>query len=110
MTSLRILYDGWPLCHEPNSPAALHLLALLAYLPETIQPILALPAPPPVWLPPHLQTYIEPTAPQAHLQWEQRTLPHLRAQLGADLLHLMTETASLLNGTRTVISPTQPGD
>lgn len=110
MTSLRILYDGWPLCHEPNSPAALHLLAILAYLPEHIQPVIALPATPPPWIPSQVQTHLEPTPTEAHLQWEQRALPQLRQQLDAHLLHLTTETASLLNGTHTVISPTRSGD
>ncbi|NUM47363.1 MAG: glycosyltransferase [Anaerolineales bacterium] len=110
MTALRILYNGWPLCHEPTSPAALHLLALLAYLPKSLHPLLAVPEPPPPWLPPHLDVHVVPTSAQARIAWEQQTLPHLRQKLNADLLHLTTETASLLNGTRTLISPTQPGE
>ncbi|GAB4581313.1 MAG: hypothetical protein Fur0022_40600 [Anaerolineales bacterium] len=107
MSSIRVLYDGWPLCREPNSPAALHLLALLAYLPETIQPVFAFPEAPPT-LPARVQLYQQDTPVHARLQWEQQILPDVRQRLGADLLHLTTETASLLNGTRTLISPTQP--
>lgn len=110
MNSLRILYDGWSLCYEPNSPAAFHLLALLAYLPETVQPIIAFPETPPAWLSVRGQAHVEPTAEVARWQWEQQTLPKLRTRLEANLLHLMTESASLLNGTHTVISPTQAGN
>ncbi len=110
MNPLRILYDGWPLCREPNSPAALHLLALLAYLPEHIQPLLLCPETPPPWVPNGLQIQVEPTPLAARLPWEQRILPQWREKLEAQLLHLTTETVSLLNGTQTVISPTQPGE
>ncbi|HNB54481.1 MAG TPA: glycosyltransferase [Anaerolineales bacterium] len=110
MSSLRVLYDGWSLSYEPNSPAALHLLALLAYLPAHIQPVVAFPGTPPAWIPARGQAYIASTPVSARLQWEQQILPKLRTQLEADVLHLMTEAASLLNGTRTVISPTQAGN
>jgi len=40
---LPILYDGWSLLYEPNAPAALHLLALLASLPSEVEAHLALP-------------------------------------------------------------------
>jgi hypothetical protein len=86
------------------------MLALLAWLPETIQPVMAFPAAVPPWVPAWVQTHVEPTSAQARLQWEQQTLAQLRQKLEADLLHLTTETASLLNGTHTVISPTQAGD
>jgi len=107
MNPLRILYDGWPLCREPNSPAALHLLAILAYLPESVEPILVFPETPPAWMPDLRQAHIEPTPATARLNWEQHILPQLRQTLNTHLLHLMTETASLLNGAHTVISPTQ---
>lgn len=110
MTSLRVLYDGWPLCYESNRPAGLHLLALLAYLPETIQPVVAFPEVPPLWIPARVQVHIEPALAQARLPWEQQVLPRLRQKLEADVLHLTTETASLFNSTHTAISPTQAGD
>jgi hypothetical protein len=108
MNPLRILYDGWSLCREPNSPAALHLLAILAYLPDHIQPLIAFPETPPTWIPDRGHSHVEVTPLNSRLQWEQRILPYLREKLKAHLLHLMTETASLLDGVSTVISPTQP--
>ena len=40
---LRVLYDGWSLAFAPNSPQALHLLALLAHLPPEVQPRVTVP-------------------------------------------------------------------
>ncbi len=107
---LHLLYDGWSLCREPNSPAALHLLAILAYLPKHVQAHMLCPETPPPWLPKGVQTHVAPTPLASCLQWEQRTLPQWREKLEAHLLHLTTETASLLNGGHTVISPTQAGE
>jgi hypothetical protein len=42
-----ILYDGWSLAYSPDSPAALHLLTLLAANPPEARPLVALPAPAP---------------------------------------------------------------
>ena len=110
MNPLRILYNGWSFCHAPNHPATLHILTILAYLPEEIQAVIAFPDTPPPWTPSHVQVHVEPVPRLSRLQWEQRTLPALRQELEAHLLHLTTETASLLNAQATVISPTQPGD
>jgi len=110
MNPLRVLYDGWPLCRHPNSPAALHLLAILAYLPKNIQPIIAFPETPPAWTPSDIQTHVETAPLDARLRWEQQTLPQLRQSLNAQLLHLTTETVSLFNSAHTVVSPTRLGD
>jgi hypothetical protein len=106
MSLLHVLYDGWPFCFAPNSPASLHLLAILASLPENIHPVIAFPQPPPAWAPASIQTHIEQILPATQLEWEQRTLPGLQREIGASLLHLTTETASLWNNRATIISPT----
>jgi hypothetical protein len=106
MPPIRVLYDGWPLCREPDGSAALHLLAILARLPRQIQPHLLCPETPPPWVPELVQTHLVPTPVASRLQWEQRRLPQWQQHLAVHLLHLTTETASLLNGKRTVISPT----
>ena len=110
MPPLRILYDGWPLCRDPNSPAALHLMTILAHLPNHIQAHLLCPEEPPAWVPEQVQTHLVPTPGNSRLQWEQRRLPQWQKNLAVDLLHLTTETASLIDGKRTVISPTHPGE
>ena len=107
---LRVLYDGWALVYEPNSPGALHLLTLLENLPAEVEPHLALPGEPPDWTPGAEQgvtRHINPTPAdnRAHLAWEQRSLPQLSDQLGARLLHLVS-AAPLFGRTPTVLSPT----
>jgi glycosyltransferase involved in cell wall biosynthesis len=104
--SLVVLYDGWHLIYHPNAVESLHLLTLLAHLPQGIEPLLALPAEPPQWLPP-VPTCVRPT-PQdefAHLRWEQYTLPHLAHRLGVSLLHLTTLYAPLFSAVKVVVSP-----
>lgn len=106
MHTLRIVYDGWPLVRQPLSPAALHLLALLAYLPSEVDPVVALPAPPPAGLkdiPTHIQ--LTPDTNIAHLAWEQRRLPQLARDLEASLLHLTTPAAPLFGQPISVTSP-----
>ncbi|MDH5507403.1 MAG: glycosyltransferase [Anaerolineae bacterium] len=107
MSPLRILYDGWPLVHHPNSPAALHLHAILALLPEDIQPILVLPQSAPNWLPKPSETRIHPSpaSPKAHLVWQQSTIPSLAKQLDAHLVHLTSPNAPLFANTPIVVSP-----
>lgn len=105
MQPLRVLFDGWPLSRAPNSPAALHLLAILAQLPESIQPVVAFPEPSPAWTPPRAQAHTEATPLAARLKWEQRLLPRLRRKLDADLLHMTTAAAALLDAGHTVVSP-----
>lgn len=110
---LRVLYDGWSLVYGPNSPAALHLLALLALLPPEIEAEVALPGAAPAWLPPGIQRHVQPMpdTPRAHLVWEQRTLPQAAERCKADLLHLVSPTPALFGRTPTVVSPAGlPGD
>ncbi len=87
--SLRVLYDGWPLAYAPNSAAAMHLLALLAALPEEVEARVAIPGPTPHTLPPRADLLRQPAenSPAARLNWEQRSLPALAEQQAA-ILHL----------------------
>ncbi len=109
-TRLRVLYDGWALVHAPSSPAAQHLLALLAVLPPGIQAVAALPGDSPLDLPPAVQKLASPTAGRdfAHLQWEQRTLPRLARESGARLLHLFDVHPPLSSPAPVVASPATP--
>ena len=104
---MHILYDGWPLVHAPNSPAALHLLALLECLPGEVEAHVALPGGAPAWLPPQAGAQVRPCAntPSAHLGWVQRALPRLGGSLGADLLHLTSPAAPLLSRVGCIASP-----
>jgi glycosyltransferase involved in cell wall biosynthesis len=110
--TLTILYDGWPLVYEPNRPAALHLYALLACLPASIQAVLALPGElaDPLALPASVQIEYKPTTdnPKARLSWEQRRLPELARRHGAQLVHLTHAHPALFNTPNTMISPTSP--
>ena len=104
---LRVLYDGWPLVYQPESPAALHLLALLENLPGEVEPVVALPSPPPEWLPDRLQLHILQTGrgTPGRLRWEQRSLPGIFNRVGASLLHLASPNPPLF-GPPAVVSPT----
>ena len=104
---LRVLYDGWSLVHQPDSPAALHLLSLLAYHPPDVQAWVALPGQPPEWLPDFVEYHIQPlgSSMTGQLRWEQRGLPRLAQKLGADGLHLLTSSAPLFGRIKTVVSP-----
>jgi glycosyltransferase involved in cell wall biosynthesis len=103
-----ILYDGWPLVYNPNGASALHLLALLAFHPQTYEAIVALPAQGPDWLPESIKYRVLPTADTSsgRLVWEQRVLPLLQKSLGTGLLHLTTYTAPLISRPISVVSPT----
>jgi len=107
MFQLSVLYDGWPLIHQPHSPQALHLLALLSHLPEPLQAWVALPGRRPAWLPQRAQALAQalPDTPMAHLLWEQRFLPKLRRQVGAQVLHLTSFHPPLLDAERCLVSP-----
>jgi glycosyltransferase involved in cell wall biosynthesis len=104
--TLPVLYDGWPLIYQPNSPAALHLLALMAG-PEQIEPIVALPDLPPAWFPERASAHVRSTAnnPRARLAWEQQVLPGLAAQLSPRLLHLTSSNPPLFGPPRSIVSP-----
>ena len=79
MREISVLYDGWDLAFRPNSPAALHLLALLhADIPGR-RVMVALPGPSFHSLPEHIEVEIlsQPDSTAARLAWEQRRLPML---------------------------------
>ena len=106
MNKIAILYDGWTLCRSSLSSPALHLLDILANLPDGITPHLAVPAAPPDWLPDNvtLHRIDTPHTPRGRLSWEQRRLPQLARRLAA-ALHLTTATAPLFGFDRTFVSP-----
>ena len=105
---MRILYDGWPLSYQPNSPAALHLLSLLAHHPANFKALVALPAKPALLLPESVTAHIQATGAgdNSRLSWEQRILPRLATLLKADLVHLSASYPALLGKTNQLISPT----
>lgn len=97
----RVLFDGWPLVHEPLSAAAWHLRTLLALNPEGVQPLVALPT----------EAGTSPGFEAIHLHshdraaWEQRLLPRLAEEHRADAIHTTSPAASLLGKTPTFVSP-----
>jgi glycosyltransferase involved in cell wall biosynthesis len=103
---LKIIYDGWSLIYNSNSPASLHLLTLFDLLPDHIDPIVALPAAPPPWFP-RIPTQVRqtPNSPYNRLIWEQRFLPGLVAEMDTHLLHLTSPSPPLFGKPVTVISP-----
>jgi hypothetical protein len=103
-----ILYDGWSLIYRPDSPGALHLLALLEQTPVEVEALVALPAEPPEWFPPAFPYGVESAEDNSRgrLKWEQRLLPRLFRKSGADLLHLTSMNPPLLASQSSVISPT----
>jgi glycosyltransferase involved in cell wall biosynthesis len=111
MTPFSILYDGWPLIYQTDSPEAQHLMAILSCHLDGVQSLLALPASPPDWLAVEAHTHVLPAAnsPPGRLAWEQRTLPGLRQRLGAALLHLTSPNPPLLGPALNVVSPSAFG-
>jgi hypothetical protein len=107
VSSIRVVYDGWLLIREKTSPAALHLLAILAHLPEGVSPLVAIPEEAPVWFPESIKTQVaaRPNTEFARSNWEQRVLPRLARQADADLLHLVVPRGNLLGNQKTLISP-----
>jgi hypothetical protein len=111
---MRILYNGWPLVYQPNSPAALHLLTILSLHPQQMQAYLALPGksfhPIPSFIEKHVQA--TPETASGRLLWEQRSLPKIANQLDCNLIHHTTSTAALFGNTSQIISPTEilPGN
>ena len=104
---MKILYDGWSLVHQPNSPAALHLLTLLAAHPAEFPAWVGLPGEAFHPLPPGVETLrqAEPDTDWGRLGWEQRTLPALAGRTGADLVHLVGSSPALFGSRRTLVSP-----
>jgi hypothetical protein len=104
MTNL--FYDGWALVYQPNSPAALHLLTLLAAHPPDIPAWIGLPGES-FHLLPEVVKQIRRPAPDtdwSRLRWVQRTLPTLAVQAEADLIHLVDSSPALLDSTHTLVS------
>jgi glycosyltransferase involved in cell wall biosynthesis len=106
LDKMRVLYDGWSVVYQPYGPAATHLLAVLALLPEKIEPVVALPGPAPSWFP-KVETNIQAAnnTEADRLQWEQRTLPKIVAERQALLLHLFSLNPPLLATPNSVVSP-----
>ncbi|MCL5429734.1 MAG: glycosyltransferase, partial [Chloroflexi bacterium] len=103
---IRILYDGWPLVHNPLSAAAWHLRTLLEHNPRDGQPIVALPTEPgAAILGKNLKTVHHHTHDRG--AWEQRILPRLAEHHHANLIHTTSPAASLFGKTPTLVSPTE---
>jgi len=102
-----VLYDGWPLLHFPESPEALHLLAILALSPSEVQLLVAFPDSPPAWLPENAQPCIHhaPDTLWGRFFWEQFWLPRLTRKLGASLLHLTSPFPPLFSPVPVLLSP-----
>lgn len=106
MTKASILYDGWLLVHQPNSPAALHLWSLLMSCPDGFQPVVAIPASVADPLPTDIQTVLQPMQKSAwsRLSWEQRILPALARRVGACFIHTVSRSAPLLSSVPVIVS------
>jgi glycosyltransferase involved in cell wall biosynthesis len=104
---MKILYDGWSLVHQPSSPAALHLLTLLAAHPAEFPAWVGLPGEPFHPLPPGVEAALQPVPDTdwGRLGWEQRILPVLAGRLDAGLLHLVGGSPALFGSRRTLFSP-----
>jgi hypothetical protein len=104
---IKVLYDGAPLIYNPNSPPALHLLALLEQQPEGIESIVALPSNPAGWL--SLESAFEvfptPSTPAGRLQWEQIRLAQIFRKIGADLVHHTSSSPPLSIASSGLFSP-----
>ncbi len=107
MPNIKTLYNGWPLVYQPNSPAAIELLSILARLPQEVAALVALPGVPFEPLPDAVEQVVTPTPNQAgaRLRWEQCILPRQQRDLGAAILHTSTGFAPLFSGGATVVSP-----
>lgn len=106
---IRVLYDGWSLVRQPNSPAALHLFTLLEQRHAEVEAMVALPEAAPDWLPGGAIPRLLPTPDtvRGRLAWEQSSLPRLAQALGVDLLHLTTANPPLFSRSVTVVSPAE---
>jgi glycosyltransferase involved in cell wall biosynthesis len=102
-----VLFDGWQLIYQPNSPAALHLLAVLAAHPPEAEAHVALPGEPPAWWSSgaSLQVLPTPDTPPRRLEWEQVRIPALARRLRSSLVHLTTSTPALFAAQPGLVSP-----
>jgi len=102
--AIRVLFDGWPLIHEPLSAAAWHLRTLLVLNPEGVLPILALPTEAgAASADAGIETIYQHTHDRS--EWEQRLLPRLAEEHQASIIHTTSLAASLLGKTHTFVSP-----
>ena len=100
------LYDGWPLIHSPFSPAAQHLLTILAFLPEQVEPVIALPGQAPnLRLDIPRRIHLARATPLGRLIWVHRVMPWLARLTRAHLIHLTTPTAPVFGRTASLVSP-----
>ncbi len=104
---LRVLYDGWALAFAPGSPAAVHLLELLAAQPPGIAACLALPQPDLHLDLERVESVVDvlPNTPRGWLRWEQSALPALARHHSADLLHTTSPNLPLFSSVPCLISP-----
>lgn len=104
--SIQVLFDGWPLVHDPLSAAAWHLRTLVALNPDGVQAILALPTEPGAA---SLGAGIKTTYHHTHdrAAWEQRVLPRLAEENQANIIHTTGLAASLLGKVPTLVSPAE---
>jgi glycosyltransferase involved in cell wall biosynthesis len=103
----KILYDGWSLVHQPNSPAALHLLTLLAAHPADFPAAVGLPGESSHLLPVDVETLqgFAPDTDWGRLGWEQRLLPALAARVEAALTHHIGGSPALFGAAPRLVSP-----
>lgn len=101
-----VIYDGWPLVYQPNSPAAIHLLTLLEFQPAGVQSLVILPGETIHPIPASIPILIHPTAnsPRRRLVWEQRNLPELAKQHGANIIHTSAGNAALFGAPHQLVS------
>jgi glycosyltransferase involved in cell wall biosynthesis len=101
-----VLFDGWPLIHNPLGAAAWHLRTLLALNPEGVQAIIALPTEAGAI---SLNEGIESMEHHTHDRgaWEQKILPQLAEEKQASLIHTTSLGASLLGKVATLVSPAE---
>jgi glycosyltransferase involved in cell wall biosynthesis len=100
-----VLYDGWWLATQPNSPPALHLLNLLAHCPAEVEKVVAVPALPAEPLPNDVTVHLQAGRGSGVLRWEQRTIPQLGHALRADLVHLAGSNPALWPRRGQLLSP-----
>ena len=110
MPRFRVLYDGWPLIHQPNHAQSIHLRTLLALAPEETESVLALPMEND-----HGIGQLAETVELLSVQeddagtWKQKQLPRLAEQYGAQIIHTSSRSASLFGRVNTIISPADFG-
>lgn len=100
-----LLYDGWDLVHQPNSPAAIHLLRLLNLPLRGMRTMVALPGSSFHPLPPQVEVIQAPLPAERRLLWEQRLLPTLVHRSGASGLHVFSARPPLFLASPVLVSP-----